>query len=188
MGLREDTEKSRKRQRVLAVVLLGVVMAGVFAVYIPNRRLQKEISKKISTTEADAAANAQRVATLPKLIAEVKQLRQQVDRYKPLLGRTDVERAMDEISKIKESTSVTNYAFRTLKENTNALSVEQPLEITFTSDFIDAMSLIQRIEGMNRLTRMRELSIRQVDATGKDGRGNVNVKMKVSLFYSDALQ
>ncbi len=186
MGLREDTATSRRRQQVLAVVLFGVVLAGAFAVYMPNRRFQDEIGKKIASEQATAATNAQRVTALPKLVAEVKQLRQQVDRYKPLLGRSDVERAMDEISKIKESTSVTNYGFKTLKEESNPLCIEQPLEITFTSDFIDAMSLIQRIEGMSRLTRMRELSIHLADASGKSGRGTVNVKLKVSLFYADA--
>lgn len=188
MGLREETARSRKRQRILAIVLLGVVLAGLFLVYLPNRRVQQELRQKISAIEAEAAANAQRVTALPKLIADVKQLRAQVDRYKPLLGRTDLEHALDEISRIKESTTVANYGFKTFAQLLRPICVEQPLEITFASDFIDAMSLIQRIEGMNRLTRTRELSIRRVDHPDKSSRGAVIVKMKVSLFYADAIQ
>lgn len=188
MGLREETATSRKRQRILAIGLIGVVLCGLFLVYLPNRRVHQQLKQKIATAEAEAAANAQRVTALPKLIAEVKQLRNQVDRYKPLLGRPDLERALDEIGRIKESTSVQNYGFKTFAQMTRPICVEQPLEITFTSDFIDAMSLIQRIEGMNRITRTRELLIKRVDAPDRNSRGIVNVKMKVSLFYADALQ
>lgn len=188
MGLREDTHASRRRQRFLAVVLLGVVCAGVFLVWVPNHRLKRELEAKIASTEAAAQANAQRVTALPKLIAEVKQLRAQVDRYKPLMGRSDFEHAMDEISKIKESTTVTNYGIKTIAEIPKSIAIEQPLEITFSSDFIDAMSLIQRIEAMNRLTRMRELNVRRVEGADKSNRGMVSVRMKVSLFYADAMQ
>jgi Tfp pilus assembly protein PilO len=188
MGLREETGTSRKRQQVLAIVLVVVVLAGAFLVYMPNRQLRREIQQKITVAEATAAANAQRVTALPQLIAEVKQLRNQVDRYKPLMGRSDFEHAMDEISKIKESTTVANYGLKTLAETMKSACVEQPLEINFTSDFIDAMSLVQRVEGMNRLTRMRELSMHRVEKSDKGGRGVVSVRMKVSLFYADGLQ
>ena len=188
MALRENTAICQKRQHYLALGLLCVVVLGVLAVYMPNRRLLSETRQKIAVAQANAAANAQRVTALPKLIADVKQLRNQVDRYKPLLGRSDVERAMDEISTIKESTSVSNYGFKTLKENLRPSCVEQPLEITFSADFVDAVSLIQRIESMNRLTRLRELSIKNVETSGKGDRGVVNVQMKVSLFYADTVQ
>lgn len=188
MGLREKSARGWRLQQQLAGALVIVVLAGTLAVAVPNRRSLASTNQKITVSEANAAENAKRVTALPKLIEEVKHLRNQVDRYKPLLGRSDVERAMDQISKIKESTSVTNYAFKTLREDRKSLCVEQPLEISFTADFIDAMSLIQRIEAMDRLTRMRELTIRTVGATAKGERGIVNVKMQVSLFYADGIQ
>lgn len=188
MGLREKSISGRKRQWQLGIGLVVVVAAGVFAIVIPNHRELASTRHKIAAAEKEAAANATRITALPKLAAEVKQLRNQVDRYKPLLGRSDVERAMDEISKIKESTSVTNYAFKTLNEARRPNCVEQPLEISFTADFIDAMSLIQRIEAMDRLTRMRELTMRTTNKVAKGERGVVNVSMQISLFYSDAMQ
>ncbi len=188
MGLREKADRGKRYQWYLAMGLAAVVIAGLSLVFVPNRKRLVSINDKIAKARADADANAQRVTALPKLIAEVKQLRNQVDRYKPLLGPSDVEHAMDEISRIKESTSVSNYAFKTLKEEHRTDCVEQPLEISFAADFVDAMSLIQRIEGMDRLTRMRELSIRSVESASRAERGIVFVKMKVSLFYADATQ
>lgn len=188
LTLRDDTSRSRRRQQYLGIGLLVVVLVGVFAVYLPNRKSLEAIREQIATIEREASQNAERVRTLPTLIAEVKNLRNQVDRYKPLLGRSDVEHAMDEIGKVKDSTLVGDYGIKTLGKKERAICIEEPLQITFTANFVDAMSLIQRIEAMDRLTRMRELTIRSLDSSIQRNKGTVSVSMKVSLFYSDAIQ
>lgn len=179
-GLRERAARQRQRQNRLGVALLIVLAVGAVAVYLPQRRAIAETRLSLAHTEAELVANQDRAAMLPQLTAAVTALRRQVDQYKPLRGHSDIERAMHEISAINSATQLADYKYVMDVEHNRPMCREQPLRITFNADFVDAMSFIQKIEAMDRLTRVRELSIDKRD--GAAG-GEVSVSMSLSLFF-----
>ena len=180
-GLRERAARQRKRQNRLAIALLTVLAVGALAVYVPQHRAISATRVELAKTEAQLASNQDRAAMLPQLVSAVGTLRRQVDQYKPLRPRSDIERAMHEISSINTSTALVDYKFQTELEKVRPMCREQPLKVTFKADFVDAMSFIQKLEAMDRLTRLRELSIEKRD--GKDG--EVSVSMSLSLFFGE---
>ena len=179
-GLRERAARQRQRQNRLALALGVVLAVGALAVYLPQRRVIAETRAALAHTEAEVINNQDRAAQLPQLVAAVGSLRRQVDQFKPLRGKSDIERAMHEISSINTSTRLANYKYVMDPERSRPMCREQPLKITFEADFVDAMSFIQKIEAMDRLTRVRELSIEKRD--GAVG-GEVSVGMSLSLFF-----
>jgi Tfp pilus assembly protein PilO len=179
-GLRWRAARQRQRQNRLGIALLIVLTVGALAVYVPQHRAIAATRLELVRTEAELASNRGRAAVLPQLVAAIGTLRRQVDQYKPLRGSSDIERAMHEISSINTSTLLQDYKFQTDLVRSLPMCREQPLKVTFTADFVDAMSFIQKLEAMDRLTRLRELTIQKRD--GARG-GEVNVTMSLSLFF-----
>jgi Tfp pilus assembly protein PilO len=191
-GLRERAARQRTRQNRLAFALIAVLAVGALAVYVPQRRAIAATRVELARTEAELVDNQSKAAILPKLQADVTLLRRQVDQYKPLRGRSDVERALHEISSINTSTQLAGYKYDFPPEVLRPMCREQPLKITFQADFVDAMSFIQKLEAMDRLTRLRELSIQKHDApsgpSAKGKGGEVEVTMSLSIFFDPSLE
>ena len=185
--LRAHAARSRKQQNRLAIALVIVMGLGAMAVYVPLRRTIEQTRQNIATSEAELAANRDRASTLPQLIQTVNGLRKQVDQYKPLRSATDLDLAMKELSDIKESTRPDNYRFDGKStEIRHASCIERPLKLTFDADFIDAVSFISKVESMDRLTRLRELSVKRLGNGLTNKGGKVTVTMSLSLFYAAA--
>ena len=182
-GLRVAAARAVWVQKRLALAMLGVMVVGVAAVYVPQRRSIESTRRELVRTEVELTANQDRASTLPQLVAAVTGLRRQVDQYKPLRDASDVERAMTEIAAINSATRLANYKYDMPADVQRPTCREHPVNINFQADFVDAMSFIQKLEAMDRLTRLRELSI-----TRKDGAkgGEVVVDMSLSLFTATA--
>ena len=184
-GLRAHAARWRRRQNRLAIALIVVMASGAASVYVPMRNTLAQTQLNIRTTEAEQAANRDRTASLPQLRATVEALESQVERYKPLKPATDLGSAMQELSEIKERTRPDKYRLESLAMTRLASCSEQPLRLTFEADFDNALALVSQVEAMNRLTRIRDVSIvRQGDTLNGKG-GRVNVSMALSLFFSD---
>ena len=184
-GLRAKSAQWRGRQNRLAIALGVVLVLGALAVYLPLRNTLAQTRETIRTTELELTANRERAAQLPQLRASVETLERRVRRYKPLRPAADLALAMQELSDVKERTRPEKYRLDSLPLIRHASCVEQPLRLTFDADFVDALSFIGRVESMDRLTRVRDISITRLgDLNGKGGR--VNVAMSLSLFFADA--
>jgi Tfp pilus assembly protein PilO len=193
IGLRERAVRQRMRQNKLAMALVAVLAVGALAVYVPQRRAIAATRLELARTEAELANNQGKAAMLPQLVDAVTKLRRRVDQYKPLRGKSDIERALHEISTINTSTQLAGYKYEFDLEKTRPMCREQPLKITFEADFVDAMSFIQKLEAMDRLTRLRELSIQKRDASSgasltKGKGGEVEVTMSLSIFFDPSLE
>ena len=190
IGLRERTVRQRMRQNRLAMALIAVLAVGALAVYVPQRQAIAATRLELARTEAELASNQGKAAMLPQLVAAVSSLRRQVDLYKPLRGKSDIERALHEISTINTSTQLSGYQYEFSPDVQRPMCREQPLKITFQADFVDAMSFIQKLEAMDRLTRLRELSIqkREGASLAKGKGGEVEVTMSLSIFFDPNLE
>lgn len=192
-GLRERAARQRQRQNRLGIALVAVLAIGALAVYVPQRRAIASMRLELLRTEAELAANQGKADMLPQLKLTVAALRRQVDQYKPLRGGSDIQQALHEISTINNSTQLAGYKYETGEIKSRPLCREQPLKITFQAEFVDAMSFIQKLEAMDRLTRVRELSIQKYDAApttsgGKPKTGEVEVTMSLSIYFDPSLE
>lgn len=185
-GLRAHAARWRRRQNRLAVALVIVMTLGALAVYLPLRNTLAQTRENIRTTEDELAANRDRASALPALREAVEALERQVAHYKPLRSLSaDLGAAMQELSEIKERVRPENYSMDGRQpQKRHPSCVEQPLRMTFEADFIDAIAYISQVEAMDRLTRIRDVSITRKDTlSGKGGR--VSVSMSLSLFFAD---
>jgi Tfp pilus assembly protein PilO len=179
--LQAQTARAKVRQKKLAIALAIVMGIGVVGVYLPMRQSIQQRREQLARTNAELQSNEDRASTLPKLIAGVNSLRRQVEQYKPLRGRSDIVRAMSDISSINTSTHLQFYKYDNEQEKKHPTCLEQPWKITFQADFVDAMSFLQKLESMDRLTRVRSLSVKRKDG-GENG--EVQVSIALSLFFS----
>lgn len=178
---------ARQRQRKLGAALLIVTVIGLAGVYFPARRAIAETQTLKVEIDAQLLADQQRASALPELIDAVTDLRRQVDRFKPLRGTSDIQQALEQITAIKNDTSLQNYKFETIDEVRKlATCQEYRVRITFQADFIDAMSFVRKVEAMDRLTRVRELRIIGRREANVPASGRVTVDMALSLFFRPA--
>ncbi|MFT3785250.1 MAG: type 4a pilus biogenesis protein PilO [Tepidisphaeraceae bacterium] len=178
-ALKDQAQQLKTRQfRLAGTAALLVALAWVLGIRPMNTALA-DLDDRSKQVQQALDADLQRAAQLPQLKAEVSALRKQVDRFKALPPRSKLSDACRDISTIGEVSRVQAFKYSQETEIRSPLFVEQPIRISFEADFDAAYALVNRLETMDRLTRLRSLKITRKES------GLTAVEMTLSLFFSE---
>lgn len=179
MTLRDSSQRIRRHQRNTAIGLM-VVLACTWAVLV------RPVTSRLSQTRIDLdaarralAESTQQTDRLPMLEAEVARLTAQVGRFKSASPLSQLDATFKDISALAEGSPVRGYQFAPREERRHQFGPEQVVEMKFESGFFDAWQFINSVESMDRLLRIREMSIR----SSRDPE-RVEVKVLLSLFFT----
>jgi Tfp pilus assembly protein PilO len=179
MSLRHSAITIRRRQRqafAALVVLAGAVWIGLI------RPVTSHLAQTHTQLQGERAALAEstlQTNRLPQLEAEVERLTGKVGRFKSPSPASQLEAAFRDISSLAEQSPVTGYRFVPREGRRYEFGPEQVVELKFESSFVDAWDLIHAVESLDRLTRIREMTIR----TARDPQ-RVEVTVLLSLFFT----
>jgi type II secretory pathway component PulM len=179
MSLRHSSERIHRFQRHAAIGLM-VVLALTWAVLVrPVTSRLAQARGELESERLALAESTQQTDRLPLLEAEVARLTTQVGRFKSASPLSQLDATFKEISALAEGSPVRGYQFAPREERRHNFGPEQVVEMKFESGFYDAWQFINSVESMDRLLRVREMSIR----TSRDPE-RVEVKVLLSLFFT----
>jgi hypothetical protein len=179
MSLRDSGSTIRRRQRQALLVLVVAAGAMWLGLIRPVTSQLAHAHNQLLGERKALAESTQQTNRLPQLEAEVERLTGKVGRFKSPSPVAQLEAAFRDISSLAEQSPVTGYRFIPREGRRYQFGPEQVVELKFESSFVEAWDLIHAVESMDRLTRVREMTIR----TARDPQ-RVEVTVLLSLFFT----
>jgi len=182
--LRNQLEWCTKAQAILGVVLAFAL--GLFYVcgYRPCSLKQADLQMEINHKRRQLNDNNTQVAVLPALIEAVNELQKRLEKYdKQLPRQQELDRFIKDINTMVHNASLRRVDVRpSVMPIRSPLFAEQPVSLKFEGDFMSVFSFLRQTEQMQRLTRVKELKLKNNDRAGKSGQ--VEVELSMNIYFS----
>jgi Tfp pilus assembly protein PilO len=169
-----------RAQWVLGSSMVAFVAAFYFFGYRPSTSRLAEARMQTDVKQRELLANQEKTKVRTRLEQEVNDKRRRLERFdKQLPRQMEWGQFMNDITLLREQSGVRNWDIVPTGAKPDELFVEVPIEVKFEGDFLSVFSFLRQMEQMQRLTRVRDLTL-----TGtKDGTGQVDVKLSMNIYY-----
>jgi Tfp pilus assembly protein PilO len=183
-SLHTQLEWCTNAQAILGVVLLAVLGGFYLFGYRPNSTRLANLQMEIDHKRTALLNNSAQVKVLPEVILAVNELKGRLDKYDKQLPRAlELDHFIKDISTMARSAQLEKISYKPAPMPIRSeLFAEQPVLFKFEGDFLKVFSFLRQTEEMQRLTRVRQLSIHSLD----DGKsGDVEVELSMNIYYSE---
>jgi Tfp pilus assembly protein PilO len=171
-----------RAQWSMTIVMVSLILAFLVFGFRPTNQRRNSLRDEIATKVGLLETNQSRAQGLTGLAFEVERLRLKLAANNKKLPKTP---GLGEF--INDTAEVSSqFAIRKLMHQPGMmrrvdLYAEIPIVMSFEGDFANVFSFIRRLEEMQRLTRVKSLSVRC-----KDGRlGQVDVNLAMNIYFSE---
>lgn len=172
----------RKVQWSLGGLLLLAVVAFYVFGYMPGHRTQYALAQRADKLNIDLSSAQQKAAMLPTVELNVENLRLRLDRYNRQLPRQrELGEFHNEVMKLIQQANLRKPNSKPGAARQDRMFAEMPITLTFEGDFPAVCTFLRQAESMQRLTGIRSVNLRTIDAE----RGIVSVQMIMSIFYTE---
>jgi Tfp pilus assembly protein PilO len=164
---------------------LGGIMVTLFGSFLlfdyrPYLTRLHQLQVDLSQCQYELQENQAKTKVLPAVAADVKHLRQQLDASKKLPPRQELPQFLKDVTALGQSCNLHPFTFKQGMPTRGDLFCEQPINLTFEGNFVDAFNFLRQTEQMQRLIRVRNMSIKSVD--GQSGR--VEVQLSMNIYFA----
>lgn len=167
-------------QGVLAVGALLMVMAVYWIGIRPALKQRGVLLTAMDVQRRDLATGQSRLKDLKQREREVEQLRARLE-HKKLPRKPDMDQFMRDITRVSDQSALKKMTVQLGSPKRSDLFSEMPIALTFTGDFASVVSFLKQTEDMQRLTRVRSLSIKSRDPEA----GAVEVEVAMNIYFAD---
>jgi Tfp pilus assembly protein PilO len=172
-------------QRVVAGVVLVAVGAFYFLGYRPQTAALRTLTADAEAHLLELKANQQKASHKNEIAAKNEKLRGELEMYKKPSRQAELPEIFKDLSAFAQQSSLKTFSFSPVISSSsqrNDLYCEVPHRLTFDGDFQRVDDFLRAAEGMQRLTRVRSLSIK---ATGKSSEtGQVHGEMVMNIYLT----
>jgi Tfp pilus assembly protein PilO len=169
-----------KVQYALGTGMLLALGIFYFAIYRPQQAQVDDFNRQIAAKRLELASDLSQTGKLPRVELELRQLKARLAGFKKLPPNPDIGEFIRDINQAGQRADLQKLVEQPGAARRDALYFEQPVVLSFEGDFTSVFSFIQEVEDMQRLTRIRDVTM-----TGLDSKqGTVNVTLAVNIYYS----
>ncbi len=162
--------------------VLLVALAYVSYAYMIKPANQHLTEEKIKVNEKRA-----KLLELRKATAAASDLTKQLEKVEEAIAvfesklppRSEIHKVLDNITRIAQTHGLTPKTIRTLQAKTNRGYIEQPLHMELHGNFNSYYSFLLELEKLDRITKIRELSLKKKANT----EGETAATFVVSIFF-----
>ena len=187
LRLRGQSARDKRVQKWLGATTALAVVAFVVLVYVPSSSTLSALHSKISSNASRLAADEQRSARLALVAQAASQLDSQVGLFRPIHQDRGIYDFIGESSSLSNQLHLESFTCHPQEPTVEGRLGIQPVQISFTSDFLAAHTWLRNIESIPRLLRIRELTIRPAPqaaaATVDPTVGKVHVQVIINLYF-----
>ncbi len=170
----------RRIQLILAGVLLVITVAFYAIGYRPMTARLSILETKIAASRSDLKMAQQKALHLPDLTRQVEKLQVKVERNGKKMPRSpDLGQFMRDVTQISQQVALRDFKLQPMPSRRQELFYELPIIMQFRGDFPNASLFIRQLEDLQRLTRVRRLSIRSKNLDT----GTVDVEVTLNIYF-----
>lgn len=172
----------RRLQMGLSAGLAVMVLLFLFAGYLPAKRHLDALEGQIQSRTAEVEGNQNRARNLPLLALEVQELESRVRDYDRQFPRqADLGEFIKDITRVSQQLALRDFKYQPGAPKRGDTYFELPIQMNFQGDFLNVYSFLSEVEHLQRLTRVRRLSIRTKEIKG----GLVEVEIGLNIYFSE---
>ena len=182
--LQTQAEFCARAQWVLGIAL-AVMIVGFYAVaYRPSKQKLDGLQMQIDAKRRDLTSNRTRVQILPDVLLAVNEMRNRLERFdKKLPKAPELHAFINGITEVSAQAGTRNkWTVEPGVPVRSELYAEWPISLKFEGDFVNVFHFLRRAEEMQRLTRVKGLKVRGIDA-GKSGQ--VQVELSMNIYFAE---
>jgi len=163
-------------------LLVALVAASVALVYLPqNRKLQK-LGFQITQQKKLLSANAEKASGVPDMLRRIREMK---DRYKDfdrrLPKRKELGEFLHEISSNLAGEKLSNQLIEPGNPTSQPLFHKLPIIMRFGGSYPALASFLERIDRMERLTRVQRLRI-----DTKQGETDLQIELQMNIYFTES--
>ncbi|HEV2293495.1 MAG TPA: type 4a pilus biogenesis protein PilO [Tepidisphaeraceae bacterium] len=171
-----------RAQWVLGSFFIVLCAAFYLFVYRPGTARQHELRAQIDLKTREIESNRRETSIRNTLQLEVDELHRRLARFdKQLPRQVEWGQFLNDITLLRDQAGLRDCHIIPTGAKPNDLFVEFPIHVKFEGDFLSVFSFLRQMEQMQRLTRVRDLSMR----TKRPGSGVVDVSLSMNIYYTE---
>jgi Tfp pilus assembly protein PilO len=173
--------KADRHDLITLLAVAGLVGLAVVAIYLPQRRRLAQIDKQVRSQRSQLVQKRQKLSVVPDFARKVARMRQQYADFDRKLPRgKDLGPFLGQLDTCLNRQRLAETKIRTGKPRHESLYSAIPVQLDFRGEFLPLARFLDELEGMKRLTRIEELSIRS-----DDRRDDLQIDLRMNIYYEE---
>jgi type IV pilus assembly protein PilO len=171
------------RKIVFFILLVGLVyVSHTYMIKPANEHLAQE-KAKVDQKLAKLQDLERATATAEDMNKQLEQMAEAMKYFESKLPSTsEIATVLENVTVIAQRRGLIPKTIRTLKREESGGYIEQPLKMELDGDFNSYYSFLLEIERLDRITKIRELSLKK--ALKREGQ--IEATFVISIFFQDA--
>ena len=150
--------------------------------YRPATLRMTELRAQIDLKSRELESNQRETAVRPRLEIEVADMKKRLARFhKQLPKQVEWGQFLNDITLLRDQAALRECHIVPTGAKPNDLFVEFPINVKFEGDFLSVFSFLRQMEQMQRLTRVRDLTVKAKEP----GSGLVDVSLSMNIYYTE---
>jgi Tfp pilus assembly protein PilO len=171
-----------RAQWTMTVVMVTLIAAFFLFGFLPGNRRQRELRDLIADKARELDANQARANNLLTLAKEVERLQLRLERQNKKLPKTaELGEFIGNLTPARQQFQIKKFVHQVGAIRRTDLFGEIPITMTFEGDFLNVFAFLRQLEEMQRLTRVKSLTVRCKDPRT----GQVDVSMAMNIYFSE---
>src|SRR4051794_4720874 len=171
-----------RAQWAMTLVMTALVAAFILFAYLPGKRRQVELRAQLEDKSRELEANQARASNLLTLAKDVERLQAKLDKQNKKLPKTaELGEFIGNLTPARQQYQIKKFVHQVGTIRRQELFGEIPITMSFEGDFLNVFGFLRELEGMQRLTRVKNLTVRCKDPRT----GQVDVSMAMNIYFSE---
>jgi Tfp pilus assembly protein PilO len=166
----------------MASSILVLSVAFYLFVYRTAKAHGADLRAQIEVKQRELMDNETKTAIRPYVQQQVDESRRKLARFdKQLPKHVEWGQFLNDITLLRDQAGLRDCHIVPTGAKPNDLFVEFPIQVKFQGDFLSVFSFLRQMEQMQRLTRVRDLTVKSKTA----GSGVVDVSLSMNIYYTE---
>ncbi|MGA2229349.1 MAG: type 4a pilus biogenesis protein PilO [Tepidisphaeraceae bacterium] len=169
-----------KVQYALSGGMLAALVLFYFGVYRPQQAQIDSLDRQTAAKKTELDNDLSQTGKLPKVELELRNLKARLAGFKKLPVDAQIGQFDRDVNDAVQRAGLQKLVELPGAARRDELYFEEPIVLTFQGEFTSVYSFIRALEDMDRLTRVREVTMNGINSKT----GTVNVSLEVNIYYS----
>jgi Tfp pilus assembly protein PilO len=167
---------------VLGVSIVTLSVGFVLFGYRPKTSRLVELDRQIDEKRRELRDNQTKTTIRPYVEQQVNEAKRRTAMFdKQLPRQDDWGQFLNDITLLRDQAGLRDCYIVPTGAKPNDLFVEFPIQVKFEGDFLSVFAFLRQMEQMQRLTRVRDLTIK----SKQPGSGVVEVQLSMNIYYTE---
>jgi Tfp pilus assembly protein PilO len=168
-------------QLILGGAAISAVVVMCLLIFRPQTQRLADLQRQIEFKNLELTSDRSQTDRLPRVTSELAALKRRLAGFKRLPVDPQFGQFIRDINQISEKAALRKFTEEPGAPRRRELFSEQPITISFQGGFPSVFQFVSQLEDMQRLTRVRGVTIQSTD----DHDGTVDVKLLVNIYFAE---